>query len=349
MEFRTAFTPVVVATGVCFASLILWQLWPEMPQASAAAAPVTEGAHDRAGESVAAIRPIPAATGLDLRKVALGRRLFQERRLSRNDTISCATCHGLSTAGVDGLPQSIGIGRRVGTRNAPTVFNACLNYRQFWDGRAATLEEQIDGPLQARSEMSSDWQEVTQKLGCDAGYKRAFLSLYPEGIQPRTIKDAIATFERSLVTPDAPFDAYLRGDVHAISAQAREGYRLFTDYGCVACHQGGNVGGNLMQPFGVMLDPAAIRNASQRGGRLLRLSDIEAGASHGHGELYRVPSLRNVARTAPYFHNGSEKTLSGAIQMMGMSQLGRRLTDPDVTAIQAFLKSLTGRYEGKSL
>ena len=161
------------------------------------------------------ITPIPLDLKLDARKVALGRRLFHDTRLSHDNTISCSTCHDLSKGGADGLPFPVGIGKKQGKINTLTVFNSGFNYRLFWDGRAATLEDQMDFPLQHSAEMATTWPEVIAKLVKDEAYRRDFAVIYPEHIQPSTVKDAIATFERSLTTPDGKFDRFLRGDKHA--------------------------------------------------------------------------------------------------------------------------------------
>jgi len=354
MRFRELFTSLIFIVGGCLVLFLTWYLWPVKPESKIDSASLDQGiTHDVARVIGQPIQPIQAMTTLDPEKVHLGERLFHDPRLSKNNTIACASCHDLATAGTDHRLHSIGIDRQEGERNAPTVFNASLNYRQFWDGRAISLEDQMDGPVQAHSEMSSDWREVGRKLRLDSSYTTAFATLYPDGIRTRTIKDAIATFERSLVTPDCPFDQYLQGQPDAISEQAKQGYQLFKSYGCVSCHQGANVGGNMMQPFGVMVAPSLIHaHALSKNHRLVSLADIGLGDSPRNNDLdplFRVPSLRNVARTAPYFHDGSMQSLREAIRIMGLSQLGRKLPQQDVNDIEAFLKSLTGKYNGRSL
>jgi cytochrome c peroxidase len=345
MSVRDIFTPLVAVTGSCVIAALAWGLWPGKPEAALAQV-ASERAVLRSGEPIQAI---PVAPELDAVKVALGKRIFHDPQLSKNNTISCASCHDLTTAGVDKRPHSLGINKQEGDRNSPTVFNAVFNDRQFWDGRARSLEEQADGPLTAKVEMASDWNEVTAKIRKDATYSGAFANLYPEGIQPHTIKDALVTFERSLVTTDAPFDQFLRGRREAISEKVLKGYQHFKSYGCISCHQGVNVGGNMMQPFGVMINPAAVRDqALHNDRRLIRLTEIAANTDPARSK-YKVPSLRNVARTEPYFHDGSVKNLSDAIRIMGISQLGRHLPEDDITDIIAFLESLTGKYEGKTL
>lgn len=292
-----------------------------------------------------ALRPLPTVLDLDPRRVALGRSLFHDTRLSADDTISCASCHDLAHGGVDGFRTSIGIDGAVGPINAPTVFNSGLNFRQFWDGRAETLEAQVDGPTHAPAEMGSSWPEILGKLARDDDYPGRFGAIYADGITAANVRDAIATFERSLVTPNAPFDRFLRGDSSAMSEPARDGYRMFVEYGCASCHQGANVGGNMFQRFGVMGDYFA-----DRGGE----TDVDLGryrVTHDERDrhVFRVPSLRNVARTAPYFHDGTADTLPDAVRVMALYQLGRELDDSEIAALVAFLESLTGELDGRPL
>jgi len=291
------------------------------------------------------IQPIPVPQGLDPDKVALGDQLFREVRLSADDTISCAHCHNLETAGVDGLKHSFGINGAEGEVNGLTVFNSAHNVALFWDGRAETLEDQIDDPIHNPHEMGSNWPQIAGKLAAAPDYVSAFKKLYPDGITRRNIKDAIATFERSLETINSPFDQYLRGEKDAISAKAKAGYQLFKDYGCVACHQGRNVGGNLFQVLGVMRDYFADRDPITRAdwGRF-NVTGLEEDK-----HVFRVPSLRLVTLTAPYFHDGSIKTLNEAIHAMAVYQLGREMPDEDENLIIEFLHTLIGEYQGKRL
>jgi cytochrome c peroxidase len=187
------------------------------------------------------IHPIPRAIELDSRKVVLGRRLFHDPRLSADNSVSCAACHNLHRNGADDHARSVGVGGAKGDVNAPTVVNPGLNFRQFWDGRAETLEDQIDGPIRHPAEMGSDWPQILEKLRANPDYTVLFSAIYATEMDCRTIKDAIATFERSLITPDCRFDRYLRGDSHALTAAEKEGYRLFKQNGCGSCHQGGSI------------------------------------------------------------------------------------------------------------
>ena len=293
------------------------------------------------------IRPVPIMIELNEAKAELGRRLFHDPRLSKNDTISCATCHDLSTGGDDGQVVSSGIDGRSGTVNAPTVFNAGSNFKQFWDGRAHTLNEQIDGPLQSRIEMESIWPDVVTKLFQDDEYPQLFRQIYPKAeqhIARETIKDAIAEFMRSLITPNSRFDQWLRGNAGALTEQEREGYVLFKRYGCVSCHQGASVGGNMFQVFGVINDYFRKRG---------NITDADLGRFNVTGNdadkhAFKVPSLRLAAHTAPYLHDGSAKTLREAVDAMFEFQLGREAPDEDKEAIVAFIKTLAGEPVDKN-
>jgi cytochrome c peroxidase len=291
------------------------------------------------------IKPVPTENKLNPAKVALGDRLFHDKRLSRDNSMACASCHDLERGGVDGSPFSVGIGGAVGGINAPTVYNAALNFRQFWDGRAASLEEQAAGPVHNPIEMGSNWPEVLAKLNKDQAVVGEFKKLYPDGMTPKNIQDAIAVFERSLVTPNARFDKYLRGDKAALNGDEVRGYQLFKSYGCVACHQGVNVGGNMFQTFGVMGDYFGKRGNPQPSD--LGRYNVTKAESDKH--VFKVPSLRNVALTAPYFHDGSAQTLQEAVDVMFKYQLGRPAAPQDKELIVKFLNTLTGERNGKSL
>jgi cytochrome c peroxidase len=292
-----------------------------------------------------ALLPLPVAAMPTSEKVQLGESLFFEKRLSRDNSVSCASCHDFARGGADRLPVSIGIEGKAGLINTPTVFNAAFNFAQFWDGRATTLEEQAAGPVHNPVEMGSNWAEVVPKLQEDASYRARFGKLYPgRGISGATIVDAIAAFERTLITPNSRFDRYLRGDETALTELERTGYRRFIDYGCASCHQGINIGGNLYQRFGVMRDYFAHREPTQ--------VDLGRFNVTGRGEdrhVFKVPSLRNVAATPPYFHDASAHLLEEAVTVMGRYQLGRELSTNDVLSITAFLRTLTGEWQGRPL
>lgn len=291
------------------------------------------------------IRPIPLTVTLDSDKVQLGQRLFRDPQLSRDNTVACISCHDLENGGTDHLKRPIGIGGAIGDVNTLTVFNSANNFALFWDGRAETLEDQIDGPLNNPKEMGFSWEGVIKRLEKDASYVAEFARIYPQGITTETIKDAIATFERSLVTPNSRFDQYLHGDSAAITDDEKRGYQNFKSYGCIACHQGMNVGGNMFQIFGVMADYFADRGDVTKAdfGRF----NVTGNENDRH--RFRVPSLRNVAKTAPYFHDGSAETLEQAIMIMARYQLGRTIPLEDVALIEKFLHTLSGEYHGEPL
>ena len=287
------------------------------------------------------IHPIPERIELNRDKVALGRALFHDPRLSKDRTVSCASCHDLGSGGDDGRRVSIGIEGREGVINAPTVFNAGLNFRQFWDGRARTVEEQIDGPVQSPSEMGSLWPDVVAKLYDHESYPARFQALYADGINRANIKNAIAEFVRSLITPNSRFDRWLKGDESALEEREKHGYDLFKRYGCVSCHQGANVGGNLFQVFGVLNEYFKRRG---------NITEADLGRYNVTGNIadrhsFKVPSLRMAAHTPPYLHDGSAATLRDAVDAMFEFQLGREAPDEDKEAIVAFIKTLAGDSE----
>lgn len=284
------------------------------------------------------ILPLPLAVQLDPAKVALGNKLFHDPRLSANDKISCASCHDINSNGADNKPVSIGIGGAKTGVNSPTVFNSGLNFMQFWDGRADSLEQQVDGPVHHPGEMGSNWRQILPKLRSDAAYTQNFKNLYKDGLTVANIKDAIAIFERSLITVNSRFDRYLRGERNALTRVEQSGYRMFSDLGCVSCHQGQAVGGNMFQKFGVIGDYFKDRG---------NITQADYGRYNVTGDnadkhVFKVPSLRNVELTAPYFHDGSATTLTDAVRVMGKYQLGRPLKEFEVTGLVAFLKTLTG-------
>lgn len=289
------------------------------------------------------ISPVPADIALDPARVSLGERLFRDRRLSIDDTRSCATCHPVEKGAMDGRARGIAVDGRPRLRNTPTLFNVGLNTSFNWDGGTSTLEAHAERLLLNPDVMGSTWPALLAKLRADPGYRSAFSSAYPEGITQANLLNALATFERSLVTPNARFDRFLRGETKALTAEERQGYELFKSYGCIACHQGVNVGGNLFQKFGIFQDPDA-----QRGSK----TEVDVGryavtkVERDRG-VFRVPSLRNVALSAPYFHDGRMPTLEGAVETMARVQLGRALTGQEIGAIVRFLHTLTGEYRNQ--
>ena len=290
------------------------------------------------------ITPVPAAEALDPAKIELGRRMFHDVRLSRGDRVSCASCHDLARGGDDGRARSETNDGRPSDFNASTVFNAALNARLNWRGNFRTLTEQNEAVLLDPRLMNATWPELLAKLRAGAGYRAAFKALYG-GPEREHVLDALATFQRSLLTPDARFDRYLRGERDAITAEEARGYQLFKAYGCIACHQGVNVGGNLFQRFGVFYDPFAARGNAGAAD----LGRYTITGREDDRKVFRVPSLRNVAVTSPYFHDGSAASLAEAVDIMARSQLGRELPRDDIDLIIRFLRTLTGVYRGQSL
>ena len=285
------------------------------------------------------LHPLQNASSLklDARKVQLGAALFGDTRLSKNDTISCASCHSLTQGGTDGRQFPVGINGQVNAVNAPTVYNVVNNSYQFWDGRAATLEDQVDDHITSPIVFATNWAEISAKLSKDAALAAAFKAIYPDGVQAIHIREALTSYEKSLLTPSR-FDRYLQGDAKAISADELAGYKKFKDYGCVGCHQGVNVGGNMFQELGVMRD-----YFTQRGNPTpADLGRYNVTKLESDKHVFKVPGLRNVALTAPYFHDGTALTLNDAMNVMFKYQLGRRGSEADKQLIIKFLNTLSG-------
>jgi cytochrome c peroxidase len=291
------------------------------------------------------IAPVPAVEALDPGKIALGQKMFHDPRLSRGDRVACASCHDLDRGGDDGRARSVAADGRLLDFNASTVFNAALNARLNWRGNFRSLEEQNEAVLLDPRLMNTTWPELLAKLHADADYRAAFEARYGAAPERAHVLDALAIFQRSLLTPDARFDRYLRGERGAIDADEARGYQLFKAYGCAACHQGMNVGGNLFQKFGIFHDPFAARGGAGTGD----LGRYAVTGREGDRYVFRVPSLRNVAVTAPYFHDGSAASLAEAVEIMARNQLGRELPAEDNASIVKFLRTLTGVYQGQSL
>jgi cytochrome c peroxidase len=284
---------------------------------------------------------IPAVKGNTIthEKVELGKMLFFDPRLSASQIISCNTCHNLSTGGVDAGPTSIGHAWQKGPRRAPTVFDAVFNIAQFWDGRAEDLKAQAKGPLQASVEMNATPAMVEATLRSMPGYVEQFKKAFPQDASPVTfdnVSKALEAFEATLITPGSRFDQFLEGDANALNAQEKEGLKLFMGKGCSACHNGINLGGTAYFPFGVVEKPGADILPPNDKGRFA----VTKTASDEY--VFRASPLRNVALVAPYFHSGQVWSLKQAVGIMGSSQLGQTLTEPEEDAIVAFLKTLTG-------
>ncbi|WP_284203488.1 cytochrome-c peroxidase [Psychromonas marina] len=281
------------------------------------------------------IQPIPRKLDIDKRWLTLGKALFHSPLLSKDNTISCSSCHLIDFGGDDGFPVSTGIKNAEGVRNSPTVFNASFNFRQFWDGRASSLSEQIAGPVHNPTEMGSSWAEVVEKLNKDAYFSKTFQKLSPQGITTDNIIKAITIYEESLITPNAPIDRYLLGDKSALSEQQKRGLTYFINYGCASCHQGKNIGGNIFQKLGRVNDIPEILTLDQ--------GKFEVTKRDQDRYIFKVPSLRNIADTGPYFHNGSIDNLPEAVRIMASSQLGRVLTDEEVRDIVALLGAFSSK------
>ena len=291
------------------------------------------------------LQPLPQSHSLSADKVALGRDLFFDKRLSKNNTLSCASCHDLANGGADGKPFSEGMGGAIGEINTPTVYNSGFNFVQFWDGRAESLNDQMNGPINNPDELGGNWRVIIARLQAEPDYVERFEKMYESAIDEVSVRDAIATYEHSLVTPNARFDRYLNGETDAIDDEEKAGYALFKSLGCSACHQGRNVGGNMFQKFGVMRDYFADRGNVTK----IDYGRFNVTAREEDRYVFKVPSLRNIALTAPYFHDASATNLDAAVVIMAFYQLGRQITDVDRRRLVAFLKTLTGEYQGKSL
>jgi cytochrome c peroxidase len=317
--------PVGLALSAAFALGSLW---------SAAAAQLPEP-----------IAPLPLAIAVDSARASIGERLFHDVRLARDNAQSCATCHPLDKGGAQPRRRaSAATGERL-PRNTPTIFNVGFNFSFNWDGAVNTLEAHAETVLLNPSVMNTTWPELLARLRADSEYVAAFRAAYGEHISRHNVLDALASFERSLVTPNSRFDRYLRGERDALTMEEQRGYQLFKSYGCVACHQGMNIGGNLFQKFGVFQAPEIPPPAD---------GAIDPGR-YGvtkvarDREVFRVPSLRNVAATAPYFHDGRAETLEIAVDTMARIQLGRQLTHGEIGLIVQFLHTLTGEWRGEPL
>ncbi|MEI4484540.1 MULTISPECIES: cytochrome-c peroxidase [unclassified Phyllobacterium] len=294
-------------------------------------------------ESRDSLSPLPAPSALNMGKVELGRKLFHDPILSKKQTLSCSTCHDLAAGGTVHSKRTTGYDGKMHEFNSTTVFNVGNNYRLGWRGRFTSLTLQNEKILLDENLMANSWEVLLPRLNAMNSYSTSFQTMY--GVPPNreNVLDALSEFQRSLSTPNAPFDLYLMGDSNALDPQQKRGYELFLKIGCVSCHQGSNIGGNMFQLFGVFANPSERTHSSPTS------FDWQPSDLDGTDNIFRVPSLRNVEVTAPYFHDGSADTLAEAVAVMGKSQLGRELTDSDIKTIVEFLKSLTGEYNGERL
>lgn len=288
--------------------------------------------------------PIPQSVSLDPRRVELGRRLFEDPRLSGSGERACVDCHDLGAGGiVPGEPKSNHPRNETGPYNVPTVFNVAYNFRFNWNGKFETLEGHLSGPMMSENVMDAgSWDALVERIR--GHYRDDFVEAgYRDGVDEDNVRDALATYERALITPNSRFDRYLRGEIELDEDEER-GFELFKTVGCITCHQGINVGGNLFQRFGVVADAFEGRPVNERDmGRYLLTGNEE------DAHVFRVPSLRNVEVTAPYFHDGSAATLQEAVKHMARVQLGYMLSEREVRDLVAFLRTLTGTLHGVSL
>ena len=296
---------------------------------------------DRMSEPV---RPIDTEVHVDEAKAALGSALFHDPRLSVDNTVSCASCHALETAGVDNHQYSHGVDDQLGGVNAPTVYNAVYNFVQFWDGRAKTLADQAAGPPLNPVEMASpSFDAIIAKLKADKAFAKAFDKVYPDGLTEANITDAIEEFERTLITPNSRFDKWLRGDDSAITADELAGYELFKTYDCATCHVGPNLGGLSYELMGLRKHYFADRGIELTNEDNGRYKETQQERDR---HRFKVPGLRNVEHTWPYYHDGTRHTLEEAVRDMAIYQSGVELSDAEIDQISSFLKTLTGEYNG---
>ena len=280
-------------------------------------------------------------------KVLLGKTLFFDTRLSSKGNNSCNSCHNLSTYGVDNEPTSDGDEGQKGTRNSPTVYNAALEFVQFWDGRAKDVEEQAGGPIMNPAEMNMHSKKDLEKiLSGIPGYQDMFKAAFPDDPQPVTfehVQMAIAAFERTLLTPSR-FDSYIDGDITMLTEAEKRGMETFVEVGCTACHMGVLLGGNMYQKFGLYKPYHELT-----GSQTIDKGREEVTKDEGDEFIFKVPTMRNVAETYPYFHDGSVDSLEEAVRIMAQAQLGQNLDDREVKDIVVFLKSLTGKIPAQAL
>ncbi len=278
------------------------------------------------------IKPIPLKVDYDKAKAELGKMLFLDPQISSDNSISCHSCHDFDHGGADPRPVSIGVHGAKGNANAPAVYNAYFNFRQFWNGRAKDLKDQANGPIHNPVEMDMSPSDIEKYLEQNGYYNQAFRTIYNHPPTYDDMLDAIAEFEKALFTPNCKFDRYLRKEI-SLSASEAKGYRLFKTLGCITCHNGINIGGNSFQKFGLIIPYRWSAKFPDR-------YDITHDAKDKN--VYKVPTLRNITLTAPYFHDGSVATLKEALQKMAYHNLGFELSEEEIVAIETFLKTLTG-------
>ena len=271
--------------------------------------------------------------------------LFFDTRLSNNNQLACASCHQLDAGGDDNVALGISMTDSQHIINTPSIFNAQFNFRQNWDGSVKTLEEQIDMVVNNHHEFKNNWDDIITALSNDHELKNGFNEVYLDGVTRDNIIDALVEFEKTLITPNSRFDKYLRNEDDALTEDEIKGYIAFKELGCISCHQGINIGGNLYQKFGVFYNYIAERGDIKK----IDYGRMNTTNRQMDAFVFKVPSLRNISVTAPYLHDGSAATLEEAISIMGKTQLGRTLTADETLLIKAFLNTLTGEYKNKSL
>ena len=280
------------------------------------------------------IAPLPTTLDdIDLAKAKLGRMLFLDPTLSSDQTVSCHSCHSFERGGADPRAVSLGVHNREGSIQSPTVYNSRYNFKQFWNGRAGSLKEQVNGPITAHFEMDMSPQKIEARLSQNSAYQKTFKEVYKtERIRMEDVVDAIVEFEKALITPNSRFDRYLRGEIQ-LNESEKKGYAKFKSLGCITCHNGVNVGANAFQKMGLFRQyPYDIKYQDR-----YTLTKKEY-----HKNVYKVPTLRNITLTAPYFHDASAKTLEDAIQVMARYNLGIKISQKDIALLVSFLKSLEG-------
>lgn len=281
------------------------------------------------------ITPLPKEVhDYELNKALLGKALFEDKRLSQDNTISCSSCHNTKEGGDDNRKLSIGINNAIGLVNTPTVLNSRFNFVQFWDGRSGTLKEQASGPIHNPIEMNSNFKEIIIKLSNDSFYVSKFKEIYNSSIKEEHIINAIVEYEKALITPNSKFDKYLNGDKNILTYEEKKGFELFKEFGCISCHNGVNIGGNLFQKVGIMEE--YFPEEKQHLGRYNITQNPEDKF------YFKVPSLRNVELTAPYLHDGSANDLKSVIDVMLKYQIGTIYNEQDIKYIEKFLLTLTG-------
>lgn len=307
-------------------------------------------------EALPTVAPAPADNATTPARIELGKMLYHDPRFSSTGTVSCASCHNVMEGGDDHRPTSVGVHGVLGGRNAPTVYNAAFLSTQFWDGRAATLEDQAKGPITNPVEMGmKDLPEAMARIRAIPGYRPYFIAAFGEQGEVMTIDNAakaIAAYERTLITPNSPYDRYVRGEKTALDPQQQRGMQLFADVGCQACHAGaafagmaGEIGTPVLQRFPVIATSPYVARYALAADKGRAVSTGKAEDEH----LWRVPTLRNLPYTAPYMHNGSVKSIADAVRVMAATQLGRELEPAQVAELAAFLTALTGEFPTQTM